>query len=534
MSPFYLYLSPLLGLLLCPFIDLGKWNLFLSGFLVAIFFIAGRRFSFSKKLGHLLLFLSLSFGLREYFSYRFQLTEDAFNQISENIAEVMRKKNAVLLWEGELIEKPLPSNGKQKLGVKADALYYWTKSKDNKTPVELSPTKVWFEMKFKMPFLNRGQRVQVQLPAKYLTLSRDVPGGYGGYLVGKGVVAKGFLFSPQQVNTNEKIEISPREKSIFTKYQSLVGRVQLKVRERFKKHLGAEAYGLSYALITGDKGGIPFESKEIFRLTGVYHVLAVSGMHAGILTVVFFSLLRLAGLSRRYSMGVVLLLILPLYMCIADFQISLIRTYFMLLLAFYLKYIDCKTEPVLIVLFTLLVSVLIEPGLVKNISFQLSYGAVIGIMFSLKVMKRYQIKHWTWQYVLVSLGAQSFTLPLVLFYFGYFNYLSLFYSLPISLLLSFSLLFSILLALSPGGMLSAWIGSGIAITNLFSVKLLDWTHVELDSFFLLEANDLNGAMGVFVVVGLLWAIVIKKINLKQIAIYSEIFKNKESRDNHGR
>ena len=122
----------------------------------------------------------------------------------------------------------------------------------------------------------------------------------------------------------------------------------------------------------------------------------------------------------------------------------------MVLLAYYLKVIDRKTEPIFIVLFTLVFSILIDPNLAKSISFQLSYSAVIGIMFALKIIELYQIKHWVWQYFWVSLGAQSLTLPFVLYYFGYFNYLSIFYSFPISLLLGLSLLSPFFWVCSPG------------------------------------------------------------------------------------
>ena len=466
-----------------------------------------------KKASFFFLLLFISYGLGKYFTYRYQIREDAFTHKSKTIQEIIEKRATTLLWSGVLREKSVPNNGKQKLAMKAHSLQYRIKGEKRPYQIALRDFVVWFEVRFKTESLRKGEMLEISIPSKYLTLTKDVNSSYGHYLKGKEVIAKGFLFSPNQVK-----EINENDLNFSRRYLLAIGFLQREVYETFQKYLGMEAYGLSYALLTGDKGGIAYESKEIFRITGVYHVLAVSGMHAGILTVVFFSLFRLANMRRDWAMGSILLVILPTYMCIADFQISLIRTYFMLMAAFLLKLIDRKTEPVLIVLFTLMVSILVDPSLVKNISFQLSYGAVIGIMLALKLINQYKIKHWIWQYVFVSIGAQSFTLPFVLFYFGYFNYLSLFYSFPISILLGFSLLLSIILALDPGSVLSQWVGEATRANNLFSIKLLDWTYLELDSFSFIKAGDLNTAVMTSIVVSFLWWVV---IHFKKIAKKTE-------------
>ena len=466
------------------------------------------------------MFIGISFVFIQYFDQRYQYKHFFFDSSSKLLADIAQEKKAILLCSGYVVEKTVPNNGKQKIGIEVDRLVYWTDKKKRNTKkdikIEHDPFLLWFEMRFKLETVNRGQRVEVELPAQYLTLTKDVDSSYGQYLANKEVIAKGFLFNPAQISVSGSQD-SDRESRLIgwlNHYRRLIGSLQNDLQVGLKKHLGIEAYGLSYALLTGDKGGIASESKEIFRLTGVYHVLAVSGMHAGILTAVFFSLLRLVGSNRKTAMGMILFLILPVYMCVADFQVSLIRTYFMLLLAYYLRIVDRKTEPMFIVLFSLIISTLVEPSLAKSISFQLSYSAVIGIMFALKIIEIYRIKNWIWQYVWISIGAQSATLPFVLYYFGYFNYLSIFYSLPISLLLSFSLLFSIFFALTaPFG--SAWsilpqyLGGATKINNLFSIKLLDWTYISSDSFYLIEGGNINGAIGVCITVVIIWVFIIR-------------------------
>ena len=192
------------------------------------------------------------------------------------------------------------------------------------------------------------------------------------------------------------------------------------IKNRINQYVQAPANGLSIAMLTGDKNFIPSEVKQDFRMTGIYHVLAISGLHASIIVLIlFFVLNSFFRMSKKKSIGLILLIIFPLYLYITNFPISLIRTYAMACLGYLFYLLNRKVSLFHLLAVTFLGVILINPKSFFDISFQLSFSAVWGIFLAIKIITNYKIKNPVAQYVMVSIITQIVTSPLLIYYFGY-------------------------------------------------------------------------------------------------------------------
>ena len=174
----------------------------------------------------------------------------------------------------------------------------------------------------------------------------------------------------------------------------------------------------------------------------------------------------------------------------------------MLFLGFYLMSLDREVRPLYIWSFVFCFLIICTPNLIFDLSFQLSFSAVLGIFFSLEWIKKYKIiKGWQ-QYFIVSIAAQTFTLAFVLYYFGYMNFLSLFYNIPMTFLISASLVYSLILALSPLEIISSVLGGGLSIINQLSYTLLEWTRFDSKYFTWGGENNvlIASALSIFIII----------------------------------
>lgn len=335
----------------------------------------------------------------------------------------------------------------------------------------------------KLPFTEAGTILIGELWTKK---TLDLPeSSYKNYLISERVYATAYI-----TYTN-KIQQLTKEKS----YDHLYENFKNQLYEKYKKHSGAVSGGLAFALVTGDKSKIHREIKENFRTTGTYHILAVSGTHAAIIAAILVSFFRFLGFKKKSIFAVLVFVILPLYLILTDFQISIIRTYVMLLVGFLISITGRKTSPLHSFMFVFLTFIYIEPSLLFNVSFQLSFSAVFGILLALCFTKWYQITNPILLYVAISIGAQLATAPLVIYHFQYINYLTFFYNLFLSFTIHISLILAILLALSPN-FLAIFIGGSMQTLNHFLIYVIDKTCIKLDSFTIEKGKNFDMCLGV--------------------------------------
>lgn len=189
------------------------------------------------------------------------------------------------------------------------------------------------------------------------------------------------------------------------------------------------------AMLLGNRKDLPREEKLRFRNAGVQHLLALSGLHLGILIVMLsFLYLRRARFSRwRWHILVPTLLLLWGYCVLAGMPQSLLRAMLMTTLYFVSLYRSSQSHTDITFANTLFLMLLIDPLSLFDIGAQLSFAAVAALIWiSPEVCAIFpsqsfpdshlgKFLHRLWQLFGVSLSAWLGTMPLCLFYFQQFQ-----------------------------------------------------------------------------------------------------------------
>lgn len=219
------------------------------------------------------------------------------------------------------------------------------------------------------------------------------------------------------------------------------------IEEQYPK----ETNGFVQALLIGYRDGIDEEDYKVYLQLGIVHLLAISGLHVGlILTSLYWILLRLR-LTKEQAMFLlcILLLLLTLITGAAPsvLRASLMAEIFLLGRLFnkYVLPIDCIS-------ISFILFVLINPFDIYHIGFQLSYVVSYSLILSQRIIN--QRKHPLKQFLMVTLIAQLSSLPIVIFYQYEFSLLSiaanlLFIPLYVYILLPLSYISFLITLLSP-------------------------------------------------------------------------------------
>ena len=209
-----------------------------------------------------------------------------------------------------------------------------------------------------------------------------------------------------------------------------LGLVKLKL-EGLSGQLLPEPYaGLLNGLLLGTKGGLPPDVKEAFKITGLMHIVAVSGYNVTIVAAMLQSLLR--PLPYRVAIWGSLGAILAFVM-LTGAPASVIRAGIMGALVIVAKSIGRRALALNALVAAAGLMILIKPTiLLDDIGFQLSVAATLGlIMLSPTLQKRFQKISWhkwlpssLWEALEATLGAQALTIPIILYYFGRLSIIS--------------------------------------------------------------------------------------------------------------
>ena len=202
-------------------------------------------------------------------------------------------------------------------------------------------------------------------------------------------------------------------------YRSSFWRLRASLRERVVAALAraGPAAGLATAVLIGDRRYLDQAVIDRFRRAGASHLLALSGLHVGI---VYGCALVLMRLAPRRAGPLVAAAAAAAYALIATGGPALARAAMMASVASLLAVTDRERRPVPIIALAALVLVAIEPAAAAQLSFQLSFLALLGVLAGARIAARLPpgLSRWIGGAVLCSVGAQVATAPLVLTTFG--------------------------------------------------------------------------------------------------------------------
>lgn len=209
------------------------------------------------------------------------------------------------------------------------------------------------------------------------------------------------------------------------------------------------------AMFLGDKSDLSQEIKQQFAQAGLSHILAVSGLHVGVIFLGLGFLFHPVSRGKRGPLVKQLLVLAGLlgYMILTGAGAAVVRAVMMFGLVLVMKLLGQKTHLLTALSFSAWVQMLWNPAVVFDVGFQLSYAAVLGIFLVLPWLERQwkgDIPVWLshlYAGMSVTIAATLFTAPFVIHYFGTFptwflvsNVLVSFLGFPLILMGFFSVL----------------------------------------------------------------------------------------------
>lgn len=210
------------------------------------------------------------------------------------------------------------------------------------------------------------------------------------------------------------------------------------LKQRIKRIIDDSVLPPYTALLTGillgDRGSIDKKTLSAFSDSGVIHILAVSGLHVGLVVLVFMFFFKSIRLPSRH-VYIATILTLLIYMLLTGLKPSVVRATSMAIMVLLGILLERNTNIINSIAVAGLFILMIWPQSLFDVGFQLSFAATLGIIILLPHLTAY-VPQWLTQTgpkwivwiaggFMVSLAAQVGTAPLTLFYFNRITLISL-------------------------------------------------------------------------------------------------------------
>jgi competence protein ComEC len=233
-----------------------------------------------------------------------------------------------------------------------------------------------------------------------------------------------FMVQRQQTLADHSQTVSrmDRSKTYFMQQRE-------KLLARFSDNgIDGDAYAVVAAMSLGDKSALTRNLKDTYSVSGASHVLALSGLHLGIIYMLFSLFLprrRWPALSQ-----LVIILFIWAFVFLVGMSVSVVRSAVMLTVYGLLSIGNRDKMSINALAFTAIVMLMWNPSWLFDVGFQMSFMAVLAILLFVPLFEdvfsaEYLMEHrWIkriWGLVTVSCSAQLGVAPLIAFYFGRFS-----------------------------------------------------------------------------------------------------------------
>lgn len=255
----------------------------------------------------------------------------------------------------------------------------------------------------------------------------------------------------------------------------------------YNKYVGLGIRGNNLALISaltlGVKDEFSTELKNSYSMAGVSHVLALSGLHVGLLFVLLTAIFRLVFLKTKYAKQIALLIAVILLWLFALFvgaSPSIVRSVSLFSLLGIAQLFRRERTSLNTLAFVAVVMLIYDPYWLFDIGFILSFSAVASILLFYPLLKdvfqpKNKVVRYFWEIICVSFVAQLGTLPWIIYYFHaipiYFLLANILV-IPLITMLLYILLFFILTLWIP--QVSLWISYLLVFLSNFLNNAVEW------------------------------------------------------------
>jgi len=424
--------------------------------------------------------------------------------------------------EGVLFRPPEPAGEKTRLYVRAERIYL----EEGNFPVMGN---LLLTVKDRKNDRRYGDRVRF-ISKLYLPRPATNPGGfdYRRFLALHGLWVTAYA--------NDFSELVCMEEGKGNVFFSIVERGREKIRDFLDREAPEKSRGIIKALVLGERGDISREVNDQFIISGVNHILSISGLHVALVAAFFFGATRwtlklfpslLLRLDLQKTSALVAVFPVIFYTFIAGLGVAAVRATIMTLSFLFALLLEREKDLYDALFFAAFLITVAAPASLFDTSFQLSFLSVLAILYLLPRFSEYFSSFQAWadgqsrwkRKLLIYLGASLLTStaaivgtgPLVVFYF---NRVSLVGFLSNLLLVPLMGLGNTLLSLLAGlfVFLSFPLAKAITFLNAF---LMDISLALVDFFSRLPLASKRVSTPTILEVLLLYGMVIFAANLKR-------------------
>ena len=340
---------------------------------------------------------------------------------------------------------------------------------EGKTELNGKTYQVQFYLNEPVP-LSPGDEIEGGFELRYTGGGTESP----TYHRGKGIF---LLAYPKGKITTQVTEAVP------AKYFAPI--LRQKILTLLERIFPADTAPFSKALLIGDTYDLSYEAVSSLKVSGIYHIVAVSGMHVSIL----FALVYILCGKHRVFTAVFGIPVLCLFAAVAGFSPSIVRACIMQILMIIALLADKEYDPPTALAAAVLLLLASNPISITSISFQLSVGCMVGIFLFTQRIHDYLLKEtpigpakgksvkakltrWMVASVSVTLGAMCATAPLCAIYFDSISIMGILTNLLLLWAISF-IFYGIMAACLLGAL---WLPLGIGISWVLSwpIRIILW------------------------------------------------------------
>ena len=423
-TPFFRLLLPLIsGIVLFQYIRIPVYLLALPLLVSFIIFIVSTisrnpdfqyRFRWLFGLGTMICFAIIGYWVCHFYEQNNQFTE----------------LNHRAIYEAELITPPIEKERSYSFRVKLLQRY------DSLSATKVNGNAIIYIQKDSIPpNLMLGDRLMFDAEFKTPDGVQNPMGfDYATYLKRQGIGATTYLANDKWKKTGQNRSFSVK------RFANQSRNYLLKIYTKY--NITGTEFGVLAALTLGYKDSLEPDIYKLYSQTGAVHILSVSGLHVAIVYGAIYFLLGFLNKNRKQVIFRILISILFIwaYAFITGLSPAVMRASIMLSFVSGGILLNRKSEIYNSVLASALILLIIDPNLLFNIGFQLSYTAVLSIVAFQKSISRLYTPtskpvKWLWSLTSVSVAAQLGTAPIAIYYFSQFpNYFLLtnYIAIPLS------------------------------------------------------------------------------------------------------
>jgi competence protein ComEC len=376
-------------------------------------------------------FLIFAAGLAVWLGYirHWQLIHPEF---SPNHVRQLTNDGPRIYLEASLGREPDRLPNRQRWLLRCERIWHPTGAEEISGNLLLSVRKVRREWHY-------GDRVRFWIRPQAPRDSGNPAGfNYATYLARQEIYAIGYL------EADDEVQLVTRRPGLLL---GAVESLRRNIRRYIDQHASFDNGALMKALVVGDMGAVTKEMRNEFTAAGVNHVLSISGLHVSMLGLVVFWLVRLGCSYSSYLLlrwnllkigALISFLAVVFYTAIAGAMVPTVRSAIMIGVYELAVLLDREEEVFASLTLAALLIALVWPAVITDISFQLSFLAVLFIVWGMRKMmeglprrRRDELpqEHSWWKeklqqaklHLAVPLFATLGTGPLIAHYFGHLS-----------------------------------------------------------------------------------------------------------------